>query len=169
MTSREHTWPYVSLTSVLRCDMMCCLCKCNQLVLWQHKGIAQTKNKMNDDFYPTASNLFAKNKQLTDFILPEIESGCRVAGGSFPAGRFRDSHGISKLHQIQLILPYKAGYIRGSLEILLISLGRLCSSCAKYCPESDTGALNHSQMVWTILRTPISTPFSLSSNNCGLY
>ena len=41
---------------------------------------------MNDDFYPTASNLFAKNKQLTDFILPEIESGCRVAGGSFPAG-----------------------------------------------------------------------------------
>mgnify|MGYP001493369817 CR=1 FL=1 len=68
------------------------------------------KIEMNDDFYPTASNLFAKNKQLTDFILPEIESGCRDAGGSFPAGR-------------------------------------LCSSCAKYCPESDTGALNHSQMV----------------------
>ena len=58
-----------------------CLCKCNQLVLWQHKGIAQTKNKMNDDFYPTASNLFAKNKQLTDFILPEIEL-CRRVGVS---------------------------------------------------------------------------------------
>ena len=34
---------------------------------------------MNDDFYPTASNLFAKNKQLTDFILPAIEL-CRRVG-----------------------------------------------------------------------------------------
>ena len=34
---------------------------------------------MNNDFYPTASHLFAKNKQVTDFILLEIKP-CRRVG-----------------------------------------------------------------------------------------
>ena len=34
----------------------------------------------------------------------------------------RDSYGISKLTPIQLILPYKVGCIRGSLDIPLLSL-----------------------------------------------
>ena len=38
------------------------------------------------------------------------------------AGESRDSYGISRLPQIQLILPFKIWCIRGSSEIPLISL-----------------------------------------------
>ena len=38
--------------------------------------------------------------------------------------KLRDSYGISRLPRIQLILPYKVGCIRGSLDIPLLSLSR---------------------------------------------
>ena len=60
----------------------------------------------------------------------------------------RDSKGISKLPQIQLILPYKISCIRGSLEIPLLSLVRenLCpqaSGCWHPSVELDINILTY--------------------------
>ena len=80
---------------------------------------------MADDWFSLLTSLW-KRFLSPDFAFLNHQHHQPIVCVTLPGVGCRDSDGISKLPLIQLILPYKVGCIRGSLEIPLLSLVGRC-------------------------------------------